>query len=200
MYLPTTFGGRFFTDPKKKIASIPFLRNLVEMIGGNEGNNYRRLTSMFHLKADSDAATVGVLDDVFKAVCSLEGQSDNASTPVCDLIRSEAQTCLKDGGWLNLEDKIVLSIAIRLAAERFIIDKIQDDEFVEKIASRQTQVLIKEFKKRFPEDANAGKVLDRVALMTPENIHVNAFMYEPIVDMSGEHLKKLYTDVLSLGG
>jgi hypothetical protein len=37
-----------------------------------------------------------------------------------------------------------------------------------------------------------------VALMTPENIHVNSFMYEPIVDMSDEHLKKLYADVKKL--
>jgi len=34
--------------------------------------------------------------------------------------------------------------------------------------------------------------------MTPENIHLNSFMYEPIVDMSAEHLTKLYKAVLAL--
>ena len=34
--------------------------------------------------------------------------------------------------------------------------------------------------------------------MTPESIHINSFMYEPILDMSDEHLRKLYTDVLAL--
>jgi len=29
-----------------------------------------------------------------------------------------------------------------------------------------------------------------VVLMTPENIHLNSFMYEPIIDMSDEHLKR----------
>jgi hypothetical protein len=38
----------------------------------------------------------------------------------------------------------------------------------------------------------------RVVLMTPENIHVNSFMYEPILDMSDEHLRKLYGDVAAL--
>jgi len=28
--------------------------------------------------------------------------------------------------------------------------------------------------------------------MTPENIHFNSFMYEPIIDMSDGHLKQLY--------
>ena len=34
--------------------------------------------------------------------------------------------------------------------------------------------------------------------MTPENIHLNSFMYEPIVDMSNDHLKRLYERVVGL--
>jgi hypothetical protein len=40
--------------------------------------------------------------------------------------------------------------------------------------------------------------IQRVMLMTPENIHLNSFMYEPILDMSDEHLRKLYMDVAAL--
>ena len=36
--------------------------------------------------------------------------------------------------------------------------------------------------------------------MTPENIHLNSFMYEPIVDMSDEHLRKLCREVVALKG
>jgi hypothetical protein len=42
------------------------------------------------------------------------------------------------------------------------------------------------------------KTLNGVILMTPENIHLNAFMYEPILDMSDEHLKKLYKEINDL--
>ena len=41
-------------------------------------------------------------------------------------------------------------------------------------------------------------VLQRVVLMTPENIHLNSFMYEPILDMSDKHLRSLYTDAKAL--
>ena len=34
--------------------------------------------------------------------------------------------------------------------------------------------------------------------MTPENIHLNAFMYEPIPDMSDDSLKALYSEVCNL--
>lgn len=41
-------------------------------------------------------------------------------------------------------------------------------------------------------------MLDRVTLMTPENIHLNSFMYEPIIDMGEGPLRKLYEDVKAL--
>lgn len=40
--------------------------------------------------------------------------------------------------------------------------------------------------------------MDAVVLMTPENIHVNSFMYEPIIDMSDAHLRKVYAEVREL--
>ena len=99
---------------------------------------------------------------------------------------------------MNLENKIVLAIAIRLTAERFMIDKISDPEFVATLLANQARGLMEEFKRRFPiEQENIG-ILDRVGLMTPENIHVNSFMYEPIIDMSDDHLRRLFVDVKAL--
>ena len=41
------------------------------------------------------------------------------------------------------------------------------------------------------EKVYAGKV----AIMTPENIHINAFIYEPIIDMSDDELITLYSNI-----
>ena len=54
------------------------------------------------------------------------------------------------------------------------------------------------FKKEFSAEIDTAAVLDRVALMTPENIHLNSFMYEPIIDMGEDHLRELYGDVKAL--
>lgn len=40
--------------------------------------------------------------------------------------------------------------------------------------------------------------LEIVAMITPENIHLNSFMFEPILDMSLKHLYKIYNDVKAL--
>ncbi len=102
---------------------------------------------------------------------------------------------------IELEKKIVLSIAIRLKTEEFLIAKLNNESFVNSINSKQTMKLIREYKKNFKNEETEQdniKLVERVNLMTPENIHLNSFMYEPILDMSNDHLKQLYKDVSAL--
>jgi hypothetical protein len=81
-----------------------------------------------------------------------------------------------------------------------MIQKINDPVFVNAITKNQTFELIKKFKAVFPSEAQNIKLMQQVNLMTPENIHLNSFMYEPILDMSNEHLKQLYRKVYALLG
>jgi hypothetical protein len=60
---------------------------------------------------------------------------------------------------------------------------------------RLSQLFTTHYKADSPESV---KMMDKVCLMTPENIHVNSFMYEPLIDMGSDHLMKLYTDILAL--
>lgn len=126
------------------------------------------------------------------------GASPDGNKLMIDIIQQEAGECLKACDGINFENKIVLSIAIRIVAEQFMVRKINDDNFVADIDSNQTPRLLAKFKELFSGDDGAIKTIQRVLLMTPENIHLNSFMYEPILDMSDEHLRKLYKDVLSL--
>lgn len=188
----------FFKDSRKQVASIAFLRNIVEMTVGEDDPRFLKLTSMLHLKDKTDALVLGDLDEIFNSLCQPTGASANPGRKVIDLILAEADAALVAGGAANLETKIVLAIGIRLTAERFVIDKIADPAFVAGITKHQTRKLIERFRQRFPAEDAALRVLDRVELMTPENIHVNAFMYEPIIDMGESQLRTLYADVKAL--
>ena len=191
--------GAFFDNAKKKIASIPFLRNLIEMTVGEADRAYERLTAMLHWKVESSTITVGELDAIYNQLCQTSKASTNPAELVCDLIAREAKSCASaPQAGLNLENKIVLAVGIRIAAERFMVDKINDAPFVASIQTNQTQRLITRYRQDFAVEVDNIAILDRVALMTPENIHVNSFMYEPIVDMSDDHLKRLYADVTGL--
>jgi hypothetical protein len=188
----------FFADTKKKIASIPFIRNLVEFTKGEADPQFAKLTSLLHWKTDSPTITESDLNAIYTAVFGVAGASVNGKRPMVEVISDEAKACLAAGVGVNFENKIVLAIAIRICAEKFMISKINDSAFVSSIVSHQTQTLVEKFKALFGGETKTIEVLDRVALMTPENIHLNSFMYEPIVDMSDEHLKKLYKAVMAL--
>jgi hypothetical protein len=99
---------------------------------------------------------------------------------------------------INFENKIVLSIAIRLKAEKFMIDKINDPSFVSSIDTNQALELFKKYKDNNPAETENLKILEEVNLMTPGNIHLNSFMYEPILDMSDQHLRDLYSRIKTL--
>ena len=188
----------FYTDPKKKIACIPFIRNLVEYTRGDTDPDFIKLTSLLHWKADSTTITVGDLDAIYNRTFGTAGSSTDTAPLVTELIAAQAGICTTASDGINFENKIVLSIAIRLSAEKFMATKIADSSLVSGISANQSQALLKEFIKRFSGETENIQVLQRVILMTPENIHLNSFMYEPILDMSDEHLRKLYKDVLAL--
>jgi hypothetical protein len=188
----------YYGDDKRKVACVPFLRNLIEFSRGQDDPSYLCLTSMVHWKDDTAKLTVADLDAIYNAECNKNGTSADTGRLIVDVIESAAGACLAVAPGLNLVNKIVLAIAIRMWAERYMVHEIADPAVFASIQSNQTQALIGKFKERFPERTSAAGVLDTVALMTPENIHLNSFMYEPIIDMSDEQLRRLYLRVKEL--
>lgn len=189
---------RFFDTPKKRIASIPFLRNLIEFTKGSQDAHFAKLTSLLHWKVDSAQITQGELDTIYNHLFAVAGASPDGTAPVITQIQQEAKNCLTAPEGINFENKIVLAVATRLAAEEFMVKKINDPAYVAAIDSNQTPRLLAKFKEKFPAEVGGIGAIQRVILMTPENIHLNSFMYEPIIDMSDEHLRKLYAEVLAL--
>lgn len=189
---------KFFSDTEKRIASIPFVRNIVEYTKGEDAAEFKKLTSLLHWKSDSASITNRDLDAIFNDVFNEKGACLQPAISVVEVVCAKAQDCLNAPDGVNFENKIVLSIATRLLAEKFMVAKINDAAFVASIDSNQTYRLLERFKLKFKNAFQTIEVLQRVLLMTPENIHVNSFMYEPILDMSDKHLRKLYKDVIAL--
>lgn len=188
----------FGCDPKKRIAAIPFMRNLVEFTKGEDDPDYKTLTSLLHIKDGTTAILDTDLFNIYKGIfSSAPANAAPSGDTVLDLVYQEADGCIQAGDAANFENKIVLSIATRLRAEQYMLRRINDPMLPEKVTGNQTTELLKRFRKDFPGDP-AIPTMDRVVLMTPENIHLNSFMYEPILDMSDEHLRKIYGDVKAL--
>lgn len=188
----------FFVTPLKQIACISFMRNLIEYTRGEDDPEFIQLTSLLHWKADSAAITVGDLDGVYNRLFGTNGSSADPTKAVIVLIEQEAESCLNEPEGINFPNKVVLAIATRILAERYMVGRINDAAYLAGITSNQTGKLVHRFQELFPTERGPLGILQRVALMTPENIHLNSFMYEPILDMSDGHLRKLFNDVRAL--
>ncbi|MDD2828827.1 MAG: hypothetical protein PHW18_04560 [Sulfuricurvum sp.] len=188
------------SDTNFLIALIPFVRNLTEYTNGVSSNtDYDTLTELLHIKGNTLNITNQDLTSIFgRVVPSITSNID--STKVIDTVFNCAETISAETTHteVNLEKKIVLSIATRLKAEQFMIDKINNPSMVNSISGNQTFELFNIYKNNFSTEQNNIESLDKVNLMTAENIHLNSFMYEPLLDMSDSHLKALYLEIKNL--
>jgi len=179
---------------KIMIAAIPFARNITQYKDGND-EKYLFLTHLLHHKEQAGSVpktteiSLGELEKVYQDILkNIEFKGVTKTDKVITiLLRIAAEISTKGNSIeLILEDKIILAMAIRLMAENYMIKEIAETiDF----KGTQTRRLFNKFCKKFQAGKeNEIKILERVNIMTPESIHLNSFMYEPILDMSIEEL------------
>lgn len=207
---------KYWTEkPCKKniLAMVPFVRNLAEYrdipkgSNKNAGDDYLLLTSILHKKQDSAEIVFSDLLKIYPRYTGIHSFGDNINLDdsVVSAIIGIGDTLTEDDA--RLEDKIILAMAIRYKAESFVQERILQSgipgasDLINKIQSNQTRKLV-EIYKNIDSDrySQANKLLDEVDIMTPENIHANSFMYEPILDMDIVELLELYHKITELQG
>ena len=219
--------GRWFNHISRRnlIAMIPFVRNIVQYLKGADSEEYKFLTCCLHCKNQIPTGhsfmPTGNMQgrDIVLGYCSIFAcrshfaselnsflSSRDGSGRYLDWLISEMND-IKDESQrpnfneISLCNKVVLAIGIRLLAEKFILNKLQAQHFQYVEADEnQTRDLINTYKRECADDPNFttdSQILARVCLMTPEQIHLNSFMFEPLVDMSVQELLSLYDAVSS---
>lgn len=199
----------FSTCEKSFISCIPFVRNLIEYTIGTKNTNYLTLTSLLHIKPINTAEniketkehTMGEILTIFNSVFGTTATLPDTTKKVYGLAISIAEEIEANKAIepvLDLKSKLCLSIAIRFKAEEYIINKVTDANFHSNIWSKETGKIIGQYKTEFPNNKKEIEIFDRVNLMTAENLHLNSFMYEPLMDLSEDHLLTLYKDIKEL--
>lgn len=188
------------------LASIPFVRNLIEFTEGDDNDDYLTLTSILHFKDNTKKITLRQIQDIFnKYWCKTKsatfslGREDEL---IYNILMQESSK-IGDVEKLEIENKLILSMAIRLLAEEYMSNKIVSDlstgkDILDDISKKKNQSawLIKAYKNYINDEAM--NTLEVVAMITPENIHLNSFMFEPILDMSLKYLLKIYREIKNL--
>ena len=194
--------------PEFFIALVPMARNLIEYTKdisvGQPKSDYLNLTSCLHVKTETANLTVNDIKQILSNNLEVANlPTENTTSNIKDFIYSIAEElCNKPVlDEIHIENKIVFAIAVRLKTEDYLISKLRQvmsvedfNNFYNNIKSNQTSALIKEFEKLCSPTNDIQLLIKEVNLITPENIHLNSFMFEPLVDMSVWRLKKLYQD------
>lgn len=120
-------------DIKAFIALIPFARNLIEYTKEENDKDYITLTSCLHIKSDTDKIKIECVNNIFNAILKLKIQINEPEKTIKDMIYDEAKNILEhnDLNPIYIENKIVLSIGIRLKAEEFMMNKLTDKSILD---------------------------------------------------------------------
>ena len=156
---------------------------------------------MLHWKSNTDQITVGNYLDIYNRLFG-STYDINSTQSLKGLLFAEAidicQSAVHNG--LNLEDKILLSIAIRMQAEIFLTNELRTlkgDATYWCTAKSQFGMLMKEYIQLTQQNPSI-RILEKVSITVSSNIHLNSFMFEPILDLTVEHLISLYDEVRGL--
>lgn len=190
-------------DDKIFISMIPYVRNLIEYTLGEGSAEYGRLTECLHQKSNTHSITISDILHIMAGYTQGMGMQRPASSGrVYDLIIATADGIAAEVNPdpVIIQNKIVLSIACRQLAEKYMHDMLIFAGKTEAdlcCAGNQTGKWTQLYKNTLPNDSKR-RIIERVNMMTPELIHLNSFMYEPLIDLSLNHLIALYNDCKSL--
>ena len=194
------------------ITLIPFTRNLIEYLDTSENNeDFQTLTSLVHFKTETKNIKFNQLIKIYErnfinkhdSQTQAESRirlkhSELSDKSVYETIKSIAEKISQENNEpIDIKSKLILSVAIRLLADDFMKSSLKKDIDID-YNNNQTRFLYKNFKQNFPEKSDEIEILKQVLLITPENIHLNSFMYEPILDTDICELKNLYQEIKTL--
>lgn len=117
--------------------------------------------------------------------------NENSNETIFENQISEVTVSPSEGSIVALEDKVVLSIGIRLLAEKHMLEKgaTVGGNF------NRTYALYDSFVKKYGNNLQMGDVLFKLnccVAFLPDFIHMNSFHYEPLVDLEGSKLAEYY--------
>ncbi|WP_349685966.1 hypothetical protein [Campylobacter coli] len=179
---------------KNFITLIPFVRNILEYTKNEKDKEYLLLTSCLHMKDDTKNIKVEQALNVLKNYIQEYQANINKDDNLLDFIYGTCDEIANTNNInpIELQNKIVLSIGIRLKAEEFMLSKVN---LQNEITRNQTRNLYNLTKEQNAINDKQDFIIRKVLAITSDNIHINSFMYEPILDTSIEHLVKLYRDI-----
>lgn len=160
--------------------SIPYLREIKMMINYNT----EILDNCLHYKTKTKQLTISdIIDEYFQK----EKIKINGNRKYIDVLY-ECADKFDINNRFDIVTKTIISIACRILLESKIIN--DNYSLIKEFDNYQLIKIKEKYGNSLSEEIN--NLIDIVQITTPEFIHGNVFMYEPLVDIDGQNLLSLY--------
>ncbi|WP_040207178.1 hypothetical protein [Neobacillus jeddahensis] len=189
-----------FSNQKNEMimtASITFFRNLLEYRYTKDKTHFNILTSLLHIKEETNQITwndiLPIFQDIVPELPKVASNFKFGNKLVIESIFENADKAVRNSSGLqsNLENKVVLAMATRLRSEMRALE-ILGLPYGDKVGN-QTYELYKDVKEsKYTLSNEEIEMFEQVMIMTPEHLHLNSFMFEPLIDTSIDSLIDLY--------
>jgi ABC-type cobalamin/Fe3+-siderophores transport system ATPase subunit len=191
---------------KDFISSMALIRNLCDYSNNNKELK-DKLNKVLHypIKNNNHEILLDLYTDIktylmLKPTHTISSLDINKTFFDNVLIQADHIVNIYNNEHLNLQDKVILSIALRLLLEQKIIDYCNHNQIVlreKDFRYKQTRNLINKVK---PNISNIyiKRLLDIINIISSNHIHINSFMYEPLLDIYGGDLIKWYKELVRI--
>ena len=201
MFDPRVFGNYkkdAATDKSAWVTMIPFARNIVEFQHGKSHDDYKKLTRALHTL--DNEVTIGHIQQYLQTIVKVADTPFDKSLNIHEAIimhAKEVAAATSDG--FSLKDNLVLAIGTRLCIERYIISKISEEDYRNAVSKERdlTRKLLILYSNNCsdPNKQIYLKMFNKAAAIVDGTIHINSFMYEPLVDVGTWEMKKMFNEI-----
>lgn len=199
------YKTRIGTDNLIDLTIIGFARNLKEYYVDNYDNDteYLFYTSLVHYRPHAAKIKLGTLYSHYNTQFSKSLPTPTPNNSVYKTIMSEADTIsVATNTSHKIEEKIVVSLATKIRCEKYLYKEILkfDTTIKTRISLVPLGELLEEYKTLYPTQKKIINICKQIGITTPYHIHINSFMYEPMVDISINNLRHLYIEAKNTFG
>lgn len=180
---------------KSMIALLPFIRNIYEIKDGSSNTNYKEICHFLHYDNDTVSIKLNALDSIFDSFSVMKSPdySNNLyfETLIYEVNRILSEVLRED----KLLEKILLGIFIRLSTDKILLDRYINQNGSNPIITGNNWTLeLYRMTKPYlsPEEF---ELYNKAITIAPSFLHVNGFMYEPLVDVGLQRIIEVVNEL-----
>ena len=181
------------------ISIIPFLRNIVQLEKNSKEPDYQELTKLLHYNSDLENKIFADFESITNKYNIKANFDLNQKYLSCIKIKAEEIINSADINETNLQEKVVLGIFIRLFTDKYMWNKYVEKYGIDPEVSdvkNQSRYLYNLISNDI--DENKKSILLTAFTIAPSFVHINSFMFEPLIDVGTEKLIDISKKVLTL--